>query len=208
MGVFKENFDSKQAHMNQSMVMPGVTQNKQRNGVTAPEQSLMSNKEKESVLSLKGLEKFEADKLKTDEASKYRQVESRKDAATSERESRKRAEVNGASAAELKSLLDEIGVDVAMAKMIDKEMDSLGLGDGAGADLSEIDAEKFEILKKQAPKVYERLLKFEQLRLNLPKDNKKLKNYARQEMMQTQREWDYVRNMAGDVNGSGADNEE
>ncbi len=208
MGIFKENFDSKQSQMNQSMVIGNQTQNKQATGVTAPEQGLQRNKEKESVLSLKGLEQFNSEKFKSEDAAAYKSAESQKDVFTTERESRKRSEVNGTSATELKSMLDEISSNRNMARMVEKEMAKLGLTDDAGADLSEIDAEKLEILKKQAPKVYERLLKFERLRVNLPKEkteeNKKLRNSAMEEMLQSQREWEYVKNMANDVNGSGS----
>ncbi len=207
MSIFKENLDSKEATLKQSLHLSTEVTQKQNLQMNEMNQSLLQESQQDNILTVTGLEDVHAERFKTEVQEKYVRTQRQRDSRASDREIRKRAEKKTSSAIKLRKMLQELGNTGKSFDEIIKTNYTIfrinSFNKKNNPDMPEEDVKKYQTLKKQAPKVYERLLKLEHvMNILVLKDQKyqQLYQFAQMELNQARNEWEYVQHMANRIN--------
>lgn len=207
MGIFKENLDTMQ-----TQIMSNEMANKQSVVMNEVSKNLTKEKEQDKVLKLKGLENVSADQLKEIEADKDMLSQESRDAYATDRAIRHQAEKKSADAVKLKKMLGDLDTSSKAFQALlqsDEGIQMINSLRESNPDFTEEDLLKIDTLEKQAPMIYERLLKLEHATSVLKgnKDSQKeLYNFAKGERKQALNEWEHVQKMGERMAGNSAGN--
>ncbi len=203
MGIFKENLDAKEAQLKNSLVLPTQINAAQTTKIGELNQQLLQEKQQDNILTVTGLEQIKADQFEEKLTAKYKVAQREKDPHASDREIRRRAEKKTSTALKLRKMLQELGNTgrsfdgIINSNYTIFKLNSFNKKKIKG--MSPEDVKKMETLKKQAPKVYERLLKLEHVSVLLAGKGaqyKELFDFAERELAQARNEWAHVEDMA------------